>query len=597
MEHPFFTTAATRAEALRWLTIAEKLLSARDLLGSKSFATRARDSDPTLVPANEILAVVDTLLSGDRRIGNNLPDFYAILRLTPQQGGDSELVADHYRSLVLLLNPQKNKFPFAEQAFRLVIDAWSVLSNPSRKSLYDKELAFYLQPQQYQPDPFNVPMPALQQNFVFFGGGAVHGGQSSSTGATHYAQLQQVHAQPQVEPMVGDPTREPPNFTSFHSGPSFVFGSGSVSRSSHEPVNNQGQENYSTFAGFVPSASGATQEQLNNKEKQSQQDYSNVSDNHKPIPNVNVNENVGETIEDVNENVGETIEDVDGIEEEEVEEEAEEEKIDSPVNDDESTFWTACPYCYYMYEYPRVYVDCTLRCQNCTRAFQAVVIPSPPPTVDGQEAYFCCWGFMPLGFSIENWEKNRNAASSWSPFSPMFTCPRTGSSANKRVIGRKSSGPRVYIDDDEDFLDISSSSESDVDWQDDRDRKRSNKVKNVKGKETTRTPNRNAKKAVVNQSMNVDVQDAVVSPLGVETPNKIVGPANARKQPGRVVKNFGKLDLNVELSNEAEEPAQSTNHRVDDNIEGIGFFEGLDEYFSSLPILNVVGDDKVVKAA
>ncbi|KAK6156723.1 hypothetical protein DH2020_010971 [Rehmannia glutinosa] len=564
MEHPFFTTAATRAEALRWLTIAEKLLSARDLLGSKSFATRARDSDPTLVPANEILAVVDTLLSGDRRIGNNQPDFYAILRLTPQQGGDSELIADHYRSLVLLLNPQKNKFPFAEQAFRLVIDAWSVLSNPSRKSLYDKELAFYLQPQQYQPDPFNVPMPALQQNFVFFG--------------VVLCMVVKVAA-------LGQPTML--NFNRYMRN----------HRSSHEPVNNQGQENYSTFAGFVPSASGATQEQLNNKEKQSQQDYSNVSDNHKPIPNVNVNENVGETIEDVNENVGETIEDVDGIEEEEVEEEAEEEKIDSPVNDDESTFWTACPYCYYMYEYPRVYVDCTLRCQNCTRAFQAVVIPSPPPTVDGQEVYFCCWGFMPLGFSIENWEKNRNAASSWSPFSPMFTCPRTGSSANKRVIGRKSSGPRVYIDDDEDFLDISSSSESDVDWQDDRDIKRSNKVKNVKGKETTRTPNRNAKKAVVNQSTNVDVQDAVVSPLGVEMPNKIVGPANARKQPGRVAKNFGKLDLNVELSNEAEEPAQSMNHRVDDNIEGIGFFEGLDEYFSSLPILSVVGDDKVVKAA
>ncbi|KAL2495910.1 Chaperone DnaJ-domain superfamily protein [Forsythia ovata] len=150
MEHPFFPTTTTRAEALRWLTIAEKLLSKRDLMGSKSFATRARDSDQTLLPADQILAVADTLLSGDRRIGNNLQDWYSILQVSPHQGRDSELVAPQYRRLALLLNPHKNKFPFADQAFRLVLDAWTVLSNPSKKSLFDKELAFYMQP---QPQP------------------------------------------------------------------------------------------------------------------------------------------------------------------------------------------------------------------------------------------------------------------------------------------------------------------------------------------------------------------------------------------------------------------------------------------------------------
>uniref|UniRef100_A0A2P2QZG2 Uncharacterized protein MANES_10G099500 n=1 Tax=Rhizophora mucronata TaxID=61149 RepID=A0A2P2QZG2_RHIMU len=53
------------------------------------------------------------------------------------------------------------------------------------------------------------------------------------------------------------------------------------------------------------------------------------------------------------------------------------------------------------------------------------------------------------------------------------------------------------------------------------------------------------------------------------------------------------------FSNEVEEavPAASQGHRtgneVEDNIAGIGFFEGLDEFLSSLPILSVVGDDKV----
>ncbi|XWS68233.1 hypothetical protein CRYUN_Cryun04dG0072900 [Craigia yunnanensis] len=52
------------------------------------------------------------------------------------------------------------------------------------------------------------------------------------------------------------------------------------------------------------------------------------------------------------------------------------------------TFWTACPYCYVLYEYPKVYEDYTLRCQtkNCKRAFHAVVIPSPP--VNGKDTYF-----------------------------------------------------------------------------------------------------------------------------------------------------------------------------------------------------------------
>ncbi|KAK1440264.1 hypothetical protein QVD17_06089 [Tagetes erecta] len=68
---------------------------------------------------------------------------------------------------------------------------------------------------------------------------------------------------------------------------------------------------------------------------------------------------------------------------------------------------------------------------------------------------------------------------------------------------------------------------------------------------------------------------------------------------------MGRLDLNVEFNNnEGEQPTAKTtgsgnrgNGQGDgDNTEGIGFFEGLDEFFSSLPILSVVNDEKV-KAA
>lgn len=595
MEHPFFPTTTTRAEALRWLTIAEKLLSARDLMGSKSFATRARESDRTLTPADQILAVVDTLLAGDRRIGNNQQDWYAILRLTPQQGRDSELIATQYRNLAILLNPQKNKFPFAEQAFRLTVDAWTVLSNPSRKSMYDKELAFFLQPHQQQPDPFSNPNPSMHQNFIFFGG-------SSSSGVTpapsqpqvpvHFSQVP-VHANSQVDPVGGGSSREAQNFMSFPSGSNLVFGGSSGSKVDQEMVNKQGQESYPTYAAAGNVAPPPPEEQ----------NYSSVGEKTSHDVNENENENLGEGIGDE--------EDAEGIG-------AQEERMGAPENDDGLCFWTACPYCYYMYEYPRKYVDCTLRCQNCRKAFEGVVIPSPPPIVDGQGGYFCCWGFFPLGFSMANWEKNKGASSSWTPFSPMYTCPQAGSGQNAaKRVGRKNTGPRVYIDDDaEVFVELSDSGGSDDDWNTNQG-KRKKKAKNVKGKGASGITTRSAKKTQVDKGKNVNVSVSVPDgnapppPNGVETPNKTAGDSskkgaavNARKQPGRVAKNFGKLDLNVEFSNEAEEAAapranqgNGPSRGEDDNIEGIGFFEGLDEFLSSLPILNVVGEDKVVKAA
>ncbi|KAH6788530.1 hypothetical protein C2S51_003536 [Perilla frutescens var. frutescens] len=66
--------------------------------------------------------------------------------------------------------------------------------------------------------------------------------------------------------------------------------------------------------------------------------------------------------------------------------------------------WTTCPYCYNLYEYPRQYEGCCLRCDNekCKRAFTATEILSMPPTVPGKEAYYCCWGFFPMGFVAGN---------------------------------------------------------------------------------------------------------------------------------------------------------------------------------------------------
>uniref|UniRef100_A0A803LFZ3 J domain-containing protein n=1 Tax=Chenopodium quinoa TaxID=63459 RepID=A0A803LFZ3_CHEQI len=130
-----------RAEAERWLGIAAKLLTARDFLGSKTFAIRAREADPNNAVSDQILAVVDTVLAGEKRVNSNQqPDWYAVLQL-PRLVRDPELIADHYRRLVLCLNPERNRFPFADYALQMVMDAWSVLSDPTKKWLFDNELA------------------------------------------------------------------------------------------------------------------------------------------------------------------------------------------------------------------------------------------------------------------------------------------------------------------------------------------------------------------------------------------------------------------------------------------------------------------------
>ncbi|CAK7347254.1 unnamed protein product [Dovyalis caffra] len=267
-----------RAEAERLLGIAEKLLQSRDLNGTKDFAVLAQETEPLLEGSDQILAVADVLLSAEKRI-NNHHDWYLILQIS-RKTNDSELIKKQYRRLALLLHPDKNRYPFADQAFKLVADAWAVLSDVGKKTLYDNELTLF-----------------------------------SKIDLTASGKL---------------PVRR-----------------------SQRPVGHKKAEHVKT-------------------------NVNNVS---------NQQEGQGQRA-----------------------------KL--------SSFWTACPYCYILYEYPRVYENCCLRCQNCRRGFHAVLLPSLPPLVPGQESYYCCWGFFPLGFTLGtagSGEKNGSVGGrfpNWMP--PMF---------------------------------------------------------------------------------------------------------------------------------------------------------------------------------
>ncbi|KAL8232649.1 hypothetical protein R6Q57_002427 [Mikania cordata] len=66
------------------------------------------------------------------------------------------------------------------------------------------------------------------------------------------------------------------------------------------------------------------------------------------------------------------------------------------------SLWTLCPYCYHLYEYPRAFEGCCLRCEKCDRAFQVVEITTEalPPALPGREAYCSSWPYFPIGFTM-----------------------------------------------------------------------------------------------------------------------------------------------------------------------------------------------------
>ncbi|KAG2297716.1 hypothetical protein Bca52824_044385 [Brassica carinata] len=384
---------------------------------AKAFAIRACRSDPTLAEAaDSILTICDVLIAREIRLGESKsPDWYAALRLG-RLAQNPEHVATQYRRLALLLNPSVNRFPLADQAFKVVSDAWRALRS-SRKSLYDQEvkLSQLVQPQQHQ-----------QQYF-----------KSKPTQSTNVTEKLPPSIAPPATSTVGYPRQS-------------------------------------------------------------------------------------------------------------------------------ESFWTACPYCFVLFEYPKAYEECVLRCQECRRAFQAVRTQKPP-VEEGKEK--------------------------------TFTSPRGADDEDTTKKRKEPAAPRFFYDDDDIYVAIS----DDDHEENDPSELQANKKANVgKGKEKLVRSN---KKHVAEKG--VQHIESVSGAASYATPvcsSSMTKPMSSRKRTGSGAKNLGRLDLNVEFSNEVEEPAVAGgrnegnglgSNREVDHMEGIGFFEDLDEFLSSLPIFSVDGDDKI----
>ncbi|XP_058103109.1 uncharacterized protein LOC131246745 isoform X2 [Magnolia sinica] len=125
-----------RDEATRAKEIAERKFTAKDIAAAKKFALKAHNLYPTLEGLSQMIATFDVYLASENKISGEV-DWYAILNVNAN--ADDDTVKKQYRKLALTLHPDKNKSIGAEGAFKLLSEAWSVLSDKTRRSTYDQK--------------------------------------------------------------------------------------------------------------------------------------------------------------------------------------------------------------------------------------------------------------------------------------------------------------------------------------------------------------------------------------------------------------------------------------------------------------------------
>ena len=123
-------------EAVRAKEIAERKFTERNYAAAKKFALKAQNLYPGLEGLSQMLTTLDVYISADNKISGE-PDCYGILGANPLD--DDETIKKQYRKLALVLHPDKNKSIGAEGAFKLVSEAWSLLSDKAKRLAYNQK--------------------------------------------------------------------------------------------------------------------------------------------------------------------------------------------------------------------------------------------------------------------------------------------------------------------------------------------------------------------------------------------------------------------------------------------------------------------------
>ncbi|KAL3829998.1 hypothetical protein ACJIZ3_018800 [Penstemon smallii] len=125
-------------EANRAKEMAEKKMASNDFVGAQKIALKAKNLYPELDNISQLLSICDVHCSAQKRILGSEKDWYGILQV--ERLADDLTIKKQYKRLAFILHPDKNRFPGAESAFKLICEANAVLSDTAKKSLYDSKI-------------------------------------------------------------------------------------------------------------------------------------------------------------------------------------------------------------------------------------------------------------------------------------------------------------------------------------------------------------------------------------------------------------------------------------------------------------------------
>lgn len=336
------------------MSVAEKLMVARDIEGCKQFASQALAADPHTPGADDLHAAAISLLAAQqRRLPNGQPDPYGVLGLDPANPASRRPDAIHsqYRRLSFLLNRSHQDRPcslaFAEAA-RLVADAWAFLSDPVLKSSLDVDLDAAAAARAYHSPP-NLPQPHSQPHLPARLTPPVAAPSPRST-------------PPLVSPLpraTSPPAASPPRQTQRPAVPqtrSTPPPAASAPRSTPPPpVSPQ------TLSTPLPAAP-APAPRSTPPPVVPQTPSSTLRPTTPQTP-------VAATVPAAKSGAAPS-----------------------------STFWTVCSACCHIHQFDCQYETCKLLCPSCRQPFVAKAMAEPPPIVPGTDMYYCTWGFFPVGF-------------------------------------------------------------------------------------------------------------------------------------------------------------------------------------------------------
>ncbi|KAI3894959.1 hypothetical protein MKW92_004900 [Papaver armeniacum] len=149
-----------KEEAVRAKESAEKKMDIKDYMGARTMVLKAQKLYPGIENASQMLTVCEVHCCAEGKKVGMEPDWYGILQIG--QAADEASIKKQFRKLALQLHPDKNKFPGAEAAFKLIDDAQRILCNQSERSKFDDKLKTMRSGQQRQSS--KQPKPSGTKN-------------------------------------------------------------------------------------------------------------------------------------------------------------------------------------------------------------------------------------------------------------------------------------------------------------------------------------------------------------------------------------------------------------------------------------------------